>query len=106
MGYISDDTLNEIFGPSAADIISLRLRIHVFEHIDFELPGWLWHEIDDLFAIRWNNIGVGNYFFWSEITPFIHNELKKKKLLLPYQHLEKIIYLMLEEFEKMGMMLD
>jgi hypothetical protein len=73
----------------------------VYEHVEFELPGIHWLEINDAFAEVWNNkIGLGNQFYWDDIVEQVFEQIQNKMLLIEYERVDRIITLILTYIEE------
>lgn len=84
-----------------------RMKIFVFNEIDFVLTDHQWYLIDGCFADYWNNkIGVGGYFYWDEVTNYIYSKFMEGKELIPYERVKLVVELMLGKIEKDGGFMD
>jgi len=79
------------------------MKDYVCENIDFNLSDVEWKLIDKYFGEYWNNIiGIGGYFYWDEVTVFIHDNIMEEKQLISQERIKFVVELMLTKIEKDG----
>ena len=68
----------------------------VYNRIKFELPNYIWDEIDTAFGDCWNNeIEMGEYIYEGQIEQHIYNHMQSRKIIFEYEKVEiiaKIIF--------------
>ncbi len=84
-----------------------RVKVAVYNRIEFELPIIIWEAIDTAFSNYWNDvIGFGNYVNFEETVNYIDHQLKKKKIMFSYGKLEHIVNIIYDYIEMTGGFLD
>ena len=80
----------------------------VLNQIDFELPDFIWEEINEGFANYWNEeVGFGNYVYFEDACLFIQRHINCAGILLPYDKIEKIMEILFDFIAKIpGAFLD
>ena len=79
----------------------------VYNRIKFELPNYLWNEIDTAFGDYWNNvIGMGEYIYEGQIEQHIYNHLKSRKIIFEYEKVEIITNIIFDYMSMTGGLLD
>lgn len=86
----------ELYISEGRIIDSGKAKRAVYNRIKFELPNYLWNEIDTAFGDCWNNvIGMGEYIYEGQIEQHIYNHMKSRKIIFEYEKVEiitKIIF--------------
>jgi uncharacterized protein YpuA (DUF1002 family) len=73
----------------------------VKENVDFTLTDSQWNIINDVFAECWNeHIGVEGDIYTKDIIDYIKNGLKKHGMLIPDEHVVKIVNVILDFLSK------
>jgi hypothetical protein len=74
------------------EIKSSKVKIAVYNRIDFDLPENLWYKIDNLFAEYWNDIiGLRGVIYENQIEQYVYNGLKKERIIFSYDKVAKIV---------------
>lgn|SRR5690554_6723174 len=97
----------EVEGQYKNSIDRETVKNYIFQNIDFKLTTEMWEKIDNAFAEIWNNeIGIGGYFYWDEISASIYEDLKSQKILIQFERIDKITNLILNYIETTNGFLD
>lgn len=84
-----------------------KVKIAVYNRIDFELPDLLWDKISNAFGECWNNeIGLRGWIHEGQIEKFIYEKLKADNILFDFQRIEEIVQIIFDYIEMTGGFLD
>lgn len=84
-----------------------RVKMAVYNRIDFELSEEFWEEIDTAFAECWNEvIGYGNDVYKETIVGYIVGHLKRKRIMLSVDKVDRIVGIILDYIKMTGGFLD
>lgn len=84
-----------------------RVKMAVYNRIDFELSEEFWEEIDTAFAECWNEvIGYGNDMYKETIVGYIVGHLKRKRIMLSVDKVDRIVGIILDYIKMVGGFLD
>ena len=84
-----------------------RVKMAVYNRIDFELSEEFWEEIDTAFAECWNEvIGYGNDVYKETIVGYIVGYLKRKRIMLSVDKVDRIVGIILDYIKMTGGFLD
>lgn len=84
-----------------------RVKMAVYNRIDFELSEEFWEEIDTAFAECWNEvIGYGNDVYKETIVGYIVGHLKRKRIMLSVDKVDRIVGIILDYIKMVGGFLD
>jgi hypothetical protein len=104
---LSDSKSKTITFSKSGDIDPEIVKQAVYSQVDFVLPENVWDEIDKAFGECWNNeIGIRGWVHENQIESYIHEHLRKKKILFEYEKIEIITKIIHEHFKKIGAFLD
>lgn len=80
----------------------------VLSKIDFKLPDEIWDEINEGFAIYWDEeVGFGNDVYFDDACVSIQNHLNSAGILFPYDKLGQIMEILFDFIEQIpGAFLD
>ncbi|MEI6822782.1 MAG: hypothetical protein WCL51_12680 [Bacteroidota bacterium] len=80
-----------------------KVKIAVFNQIDFALSEYVWSEINNAFSICWNDeIGIRGWIYEGQIEKSIYNYLINQKILIDYDKIEKIVEIILDYIKITG----
>ena len=69
-----------------------KVKVAVYNRIDFELPQNYWEEIDDAFRECWNvEIGIRGWVHERQIEDYIYNHLKIMGIIFEYEKVERVV---------------
>jgi hypothetical protein len=84
-----------------------KVKLAVFNRIDFPLSSKIYKEIDKAFEQCWNKeIGLGGDIYEGFIEKFIFETLVNKKILIEYSRIEKVVEIMMDYIEMTNGFLD
>lgn len=82
------------------------VKKYVFENLE-NLPEIQWNLIESEFSDIWNNkLGRGGYFYWDELTTWIFDALRQKKILIEFERVDKVVNLILKYIDENGGFLE
>src|SRR5690554_6394619 len=82
------------------------VKKYVFENLE-NLPEIQWNLIESEFSDIWNNkLGRGGYFYWDELTTWIFDALRQKKILIEFVRLDKCVIIILKYIVENGGFLE
>lgn len=85
------------------EIDPAKVKNAVYSRIDFNLPEYVWDEIDNGFRNVWNDeIGLRGWIYEGEIEKSIYNHLKSCKVLIDFDKIEKIVGIILDYIKMSG----
>jgi len=93
----------ELYISEGRIIDSGKAKRAVYNRIKFELPNYLWNEIDTAFGDYWNNvIGMGEYIYEGQIEQHIYNHMKSRKIIFEYEKVEIITNIIFDYMSMTG----
>lgn len=99
-------TLRETKGIERKPINPELVKKYVFANSE-NLSEIQWNLIESEFSDIWNNkLGRGSYFYWDEITTWIFESLRQKKILIEFERVDKVVNLILEYIDENGGFLE
>lgn len=79
-----------------------NMKRAVYGRIDFPLPETTWKLLYRAFDDFWESLGVGEAFYEGQLLAFLDERLKEQHILLPPDHLDRILHAMLDFLEMVG----
>lgn len=79
-----------------------NMKRAVYGRIDFPLPETTWKLLYQAFDDFWESLGVGEAFYEGQLLAFLDERLKEQHILLPPDHLDRILHAMLDFLEMVG----
>lgn len=77
------------------------LKMVVEDSLGSEFQPHLWEAFDDAFTDYWDKeLGIGTWFYFDQMAPFIYEKMKEKRILVSYEYIEKMSKIVLDFIEQ------
>ena len=77
------------------------LKMVIEDRLGSELQPILLEAFDDAFTDYWDKeLGVGTWFYFDQMPPFIYEKMKEKRILVSYECIEKMCKIVLDFIEQ------
>ena len=95
-------TIRKLISPMRDDAFTPEvLKMVIENHLGTELQPILWEAFDDAFTDYWDKeLGVGTWFYFDQMAPFIYEKMKEKRILVSYEYIEKMCKIVLDFIEQ------
>lgn len=95
-------TIRKLISPMREDAFTPEvLKMVIEDHLGTELQPILWEAFDDAFTDYWDKeLGVGTWFYFDQMAPFIYEKMKEKRILVSYEYIEKMCKIVLDFIEQ------
>ena len=92
----------KLISPMMEDAFTPEVLKMVIENdLGHELQPNIWKAFDDAFTDYWDKeLGVGTWFYYDQMAPFIHEKMKEKRILVSYEYIEKMCKIVLDFIEQ------
>ena len=72
------------------------LKMVIEDRLGSELQPILWEAFDD-----WDKeLGIGTWFYFDQMAPFIYEKMKEKRILVSYEYIEKMSKIVIDFIEQ------
>ena len=77
------------------------LKMVIENELGHELQLNIWKAFDDAFTDYWDKeLGVGTWFYYDQMAPFIYEKMKEKRILVSYEYIKKMCKIVLDFIEQ------
>ena len=94
--------IRKLISPMREDAFTPEvLKMVIEDRLGSELQPILWEAFDDAFTDYWDKeLGVGTWFYFDQMAPFIYEKMKEKRILVSYECIEKMCKIVLDFIEQ------
>ena len=94
--------IRKLISPMREDAFTPEvLRMVVEDNLGSEFRPYLWEAFDEAFTDYWDNeLGVGTWFYYDQMAPFIYEKIKERRILVSYEYIEKMCKIVLDFIEQ------
>lgn len=92
----------KLISPMMEDAFTPEVLKMVIENdLGHEIEPHFWKAFDDAFTDYWDKeLGVGTWFYFDQMAPFIYEKMKEKRILVSYEYIEKMCKIVLDFIEQ------